>query len=534
MGTIAPTTGKWYCEFAIGDPSGAGSDRSAVGIGDVYSVDVDAYGNDKKTIMVSTSTDNRVWLTDNVESDNTFPSRSNGDIIQFAWDMDASKFWIGLNNTWYTSNGTKIASSDVPAGNNPTVTDTGMTSVSPMNRWGAGSSITQTHYLNCGQDSSFSAYKIAQGNTDSNGIGDFFFEPPTGFLACCTKNLPEPAVTPSEHFNTVLYTGNGSAQAISGVGFQPDWVWLKRRSSVQNNNVFDSVRGTNKVLATNVTDAEGSVSQFLNSFDSDGFTVGSASNVSANGETNVAWNWKAGTSFSNDASATSVGSIDSAGSVNTAAGFSVIGYTGTGTTGTVAHGLAGVPEMYIVKNRDAADNWATYFEVLGNDKRVALDSTAIIQDTNNWDSTSPSSTVFTVKGGENRVNDSNEKYISYHFRSIDGYSKVGSYTGNDHANGTFVYCGFKPAFVLIKNTNNNGEGFVMFNNKSDPDNVVGTYLTAYSTAAEQGTTSVTHSRSMDLVSNGFKLRGNSTEINDSEVIVFYAVAERPFKYSHAG
>jgi hypothetical protein len=395
--------------------------------------------------------------------------------------------------------------------------------------------------LNFGQDSSFANSNLApnaveQGYQDSNGIGDFYYEPPSGFLALCTKNLPEPTVTPSEHFNTVLYSGTGSSNSITGVGFQPDWIWIKGRDVSVNNFLFDAVRGVSKYLRSDITNAEGTSSgpRHLTAFGSDGFTVGVDNDVNNSGEGFVAWNWKAGTSFSNDASATSVGSIDSAGSVNTAAGFSVIGYTGTGTTGTVAHGLAGVPEMYIVKNRDAADNWATYFEVLGNDKRVALDTTAVVQDTNNWDSTSPSSTVFTVKGGENRVNDSNEKYISYHFRSIDGYSKVGSYVGNDNADGMFVYCGFKPAFVLIKNTNNNGEGFVMFNNKSDPDNVVGTYLTAYGSTAEQGTTSVTHSRSMDLVSNGFKLRGNSTEINDSETIVFYAVAERPFKYSHAG
>jgi hypothetical protein len=188
--------------------------------------------------------------------------------------------------------------------------------------------------------------------------------------------------------------------------------------------------------------------------------------------------------------------------------------------------------MYIVKNRDAADNWATYFEVLGNDKRVALDSTAIIQDTNNWDSTSPTSTVFTVKGGENRVNDSNEKYISYHFRSIDGYSRVGNYTGGGNVD-TFVYTGFRPAFVLIKNTNEAGEGFVIMNNKSDPSNVVGTYLTAYGNTAEQGTALTTSTRSIDILSNGFKIIGNSTEINEDDTEhVFLALAETPFKYSN--
>ena len=299
----------------------------------------------------------------------------------------------------------------------------------------------------------------------------------------------------SAHFQATKYTGNGSAQAISGVGFQPDWVWLKRRSGAQNNNIFDSVRGANKLLAANTEDAEGSVSQFLNSFDSDGFTVGSASNVSANGETNVAFNWYAPTSFSNDASATSVGTIDSSGKINAAAGFSIISYTGNGTAGaTVAHGLSSAPEMIIAKNREQSYGWIVGAFQINNTKALYLNDSSVTYDTNNyWNSTNPTSSVFSL-GSAGGINIDTKDVIAYCFHSVDGYSKVGTYTGNDHANGTFVYCGFKPAYVHIKNPNTDGEGFVYMNNKSDPDNVVGTYLTTYGNTQEQGTTSVTNSK----------------------------------------
>ena len=511
-GTIYVDSGKWYCEMYV-DSIGNNGTLLGISVNNMEEINALAANNG---VAYFSSNGNKYVQASGASYGAAYAA---GDIIGIALDQDNHTVNFYKNN--------------VAQGALTIPTDSHAFSV-------ANSGTASKVIVNFGQDSSFANANLApnateQGNQDSGGIGDFYYEPPSGFLALCTKNLPEPTVTPTEVFETVIYTGNGSSQSISSLEFQPDFTWIKSRSIVDSNHLFDSVRGAGQRLRSDSTAVENyNETAYLTSFDSDGFSLGGDDGVNKNTATYVAWNWKAGTSFSNDASATSVGSIDSAGSVNTAAGFSIIGYTGTGTTGTVAHGLAGVPEMYIVKNRDAADNWATYFEDLGNDKRVALDTTAIVQDTNNWDSTSPSSTVFTVKGGENRVNDSNEKYISYHFRSIDGYSKVGSYKGNDNADGAFVYCGFKPAFVLIKNTNNNGEGFVMFNNKSDPDNVVGTYLTAYGATAEQGTTSVTHSRSMDLVSNGFKLRGNSTEINDSETIVFYAVAERPFKYSHAG
>ena len=524
---IKPTTGKWYLEclqpantfFGIVSQTTWGTNNTG---DNKY---IGKYNNDfgfRFNDYGSGSGNNEGYSTGSSFTSLGTAQPASGDILQMALDFDNNKIWWGKNNTWYNSG-------------NPATGANGI-SISATEHYHIGISTQSStaSVVNFGQDSSFAGNKTAQGNQDSGGVGDFFYTPPSGFLALCTKNLPEPTVTPSEHFNTVLYTGNGSAQAISGVGFQPDWVWLKRRSGAQNNNIFDSVRGANKLLASNTGDVEGSVSQFLNSFDSDGFTVGSASNVSANGETNVAFNWKAPTSFSNDASATSVGSIDSTGKINADAGFAIISYTGTGSAATVAHGLSKAPEMVIVKDRDQDMHWFVYHTGLTNaDYSVKMDNTQVqANDSTKWNGTDPTSSVFSI-GTEVGVSESGNKYIAYCFHSVEGYSKVGDYVGNDNANGTFVYCGFQPAYVHINNPNTDGEGFVYMNNKSDPTNVTGTYLTTYGTTQEQGTAGTTFSRSIDFVSNGFKLRGNSTEINDGEVIIFYAVAETPLKYANA-
>ena len=226
LGTLAPNSGKWYCEFTY-IHGNAASDRTAVGIGNANE-NVRSSGNAGKTFMATTvgTSLNRVWLTDNVESDNNFPDRPTGTIIQFAWDMDAGKAWMGTNNQWSNSSGGNISISDVVAGNNATVTDSGFSHVTPLSRLGAGDALTNTHLLNCGQDSSFGGNKTPQGYADSNDIGDFFYPPPTGFLALCTKNLPSVDVIPSENFNTVIYTGNGARQP------RYFWGWLSARFSM--------------------------------------------------------------------------------------------------------------------------------------------------------------------------------------------------------------------------------------------------------------------------------------------------------------
>jgi hypothetical protein len=392
-----------------------------------------------------------------------------------------------------------------------------------------------TAVWNYGQDSSFAGNKTAQGNRDGNGIGDFYYEPPTDFLALCTQNLPEPAVTPSEHFNTVLWTGNGTTGTnITNVGFAPSLTWLKGRDIGSDpHQLYDTVRGATKSLKSNATDAEITRSTGLTAFGTDGFTIGNHAYVNRNTSIYVAWNWKANGS----GSANTVGDIDSTVSVNTDAGFSIISYTANGSsTATVGHGLSQTAEMVFTKRRDSSRNWHVGHKDLpfnsssnSHHGYLSLNGTGASDPNNGGRANIPNATTFQGEGSNNAT------MIAYCFHSVDGYSKVGSYIGNQNADGTFVYTGFRPAFVLIKNTVTAGEGFVIMNNKSDPSNVVGTYITVYpGTLSEQGTAGTTSSRSIDFVSNGFKLRGNSTEINEKgDMHIYLAFAETSFKYSNA-
>ena len=250
---------------------------------------------------------------------------------------------------------------------------------------------------------------------------------------------------PSDYFNTKLYTGNDTGQSITGVGFQPDFLWIRNRlNSGRTARAIDSVRGVGKLLNIAGTADEDTQADTVTSFDSDGFSLGAdSSEYGVNDDTgsHVAWSWKAGTSFTNDASATGIGSIDSSGSVSDASGFSIVSYTGTGSAGTIKHGLSAAPNFMIVKNRDAARSWNVYFG--DSTDYMYLNDTAAAADYNEiWNDTTPTTSVFSV-GTDNGVNQSGEKYIAYIFADVKGYSKVGgSYTGNGNADGPFIYTGF--------------------------------------------------------------------------------------------
>ena len=330
----------------------------------------------------------------------------------------------------------------------------------------------------------------------------------------------------TDHFNTVTYTGNGSTNAITGVGFQPDWVWIKRQSGTGSHRLFDSVRGVHKTLSSNSTGAELDNSYTLTSFDTDGFSLASDSGnygVNVNGDTQVAWNWKAGGS----ASSNSNGSITSSVSVNTTAGFSIVSYTGTGSVATVGHGLGVVPQMYIVKNRDYAEQWDVYFEDLGATKNLSLDSNAAAAtQASRWNNTAPTNQVFTV-GTSESVNNSGDNLIAYCFAEIPGYSKFGSYTGNGQtgADAPFIYTGFKPSFVIYKNASAVYH-WGLFDNKRSPFNVKDDILFPNLSNAQ----SAGDGRKIDMLSNGFKVRVSSdtNNINGSgNTIVYMAFAEAP-------
>ena len=331
---------------------------------------------------------------------------------------------------------------------------------------------------------------------------------------------------PTDYFNTKLYTGNGSSgHAITGVGFQPDWIWWKHRGSVTYwHNLMDSVRGASKQLYSNESNLEGTNTNGLESFDSDGFTVGSDNGANESGQNFVAWNWLA----SNTTASNTDGTITSTVSANTTAGFSIVSYTGTGSNATVGHGLSVAPSMVIIKNRDDGQSWRVGVTSIGFDKYLGLNGTgASTSSSGMFNNTAPTTSVFSV-GSDGSTNASGEKCIAYCFADVKGYSKFGSYTGNGNADGTFVYLGFKPAWVMIKASSQTAD-WVMFDNKRNPFNLVEKYLDANTSDAEGDDSGGSGSWELDFVSNGFKLRENSGGLNQNgTTFIYMAFAENPF------
>ena len=329
---------------------------------------------------------------------------------------------------------------------------------------------------------------------------------------------------PEDHFNTVLYTGNGGSQSITGVGFQPDWLAIKRRNAASGTQNMDSVRGAANKLAWNEISAEEAPGNILSSFDTDGFSVGNSAAVNGSSDTFVAWNWLAGTSFSNDASSTGIGSLDSSGSVNETAGFSIVSYTGNETASTIKHGLSTTPSMIIVKGRIADRNWIVGHQSQGWSKSASMDGTGAFSSQTHWNNTAPTSSVFSIEGGSNsNVNTNGAGYIAYCFSERQGYSKMGSYTGNGNVDGPFVYTGFRPAWVMTKESSGTGHWRIRDNKRFDQINPIDKVLYA------NANTSETDEDNTDFLSNGFKLRTTGGENNGSgDTYIYMAFAEAPF------
>ena len=323
----------------------------------------------------------------------------------------------------------------------------------------------------------------------------------------------------SLHFNTKLYTGTGSELAVTGVGFKPDWTWIKSRSATYDHTLYDVVRGATKQLYSNQTNGQYTEAQGLKSFDSDGFTNGTDAKGNNNGSTYVSWNWLAGGS---QGSSNTDGSINTTyTSVNTTAGFSICQWEGTGANATIGHGLGVVPKMYIVKNVDATNVWNVYHHSIGNTHRLFLNTTQAAEDNASaWNDTSPTSSVFSVSTNTN-VNQSGSTMIAYVFAEKTGFSKFGSYTGNGNADGTFIYTGFKPALIIIKKDAT--DSWFMYDNKRGDINPNAKGLTAESNAVEE-----TSGKEIDFVSNGVKIRNSNNSINTSgSTYIYMAFAEAP-------
>ena len=331
---------------------------------------------------------------------------------------------------------------------------------------------------------------------------------------------------PTIYFNTVLYAGTGSEQTVSGVNFQPDWTWLKSRSNGQPHVVSDSVRGATKQLYTADGQAETSYSQYVKSFNSDGFVLGTDSQINQSSQTFVSWNWKAGTALNNSAGANG-GSIATTGSISSTSGFGIVKYVGTGSNATIYHGLGKIPRMIITKNIDQSFHWSVY-TFNSNTKILRLNGTNGEATETAFQSTHPTTTIQSL-GDHNQNNGatdgSADTHISYMFCDVQGFQKIGSYTGNGNADGTFVYTGFKPAWVLRKRTTTTTGHWFLNDNKRDGFNGASSNdaLLPNSTSAE------TDAGRIDFLSNGFKVRHTDGDINASgETYIYLAIAENPF------
>ena len=350
----------------------------------------------------------------------------------------------------------------------------------------------------------------AGSNTVTLNFGQrpFSYTAPTGFKALCTTNFPAPTIKkPSRYMDVLAYTGTGASNSISSLGFSPDLVWIKNRGGATSHALYDTTRLATKQLSSDTTGDEATSSTGLTSFDSSGFTLGTSTLVNTSGTQYVAWAW------------------DEA----PIAGIDIVDYTGNGANRTIVHTLGVAPKMVIVKARTTAgadQGWPVWHASIANTTYLQLNSTAATATgADYWNSTSPTSSVFSV-GTNAAVNTSSDTYIAYAFAEVDGFSKIGSYTGNATADGTFVYCGFLPSFILIKSSTAI-DAWLIYDNERNTFNVASTNLVP-NTAAADATIS-----GIDFVSNGFKLRTITTTPNAAQTYIFAAFAESPFKYARA-
>ena len=546
VGSMGAGSGKWYYE-AIYEHGGENFRSIAGWVAEVGRQTV-AYnglgGSGDPNSSLRNNYEYAPWLGswyNNSSSGGTAPTITGDgtDIIGFAIDIDNDEMWVAINNVWYANDGG--TDGDPAGGTNQSMTLTSTYLPSsplyvPSFRIRSDSTAgLQKITANFGQDSSFAGEKTAQGNADGNGYGDFYYTPPSGFLALCTANLDTPAVIPSEHFNTVLYDGDGTtSNAITGVGFQPDFVWLKTMSAASTHRLYDTVRGVAEGSSTHLTGADITEDTFV-SFDADGFTVKEhavdGNHTNDDGDNFVAWNWKAASTASGTTTGSGTGKAYSA-VYNTDAGFSMVTYLGNDTAGhTIPHHLSKAPEWFMIKAREHTDPWCLFHHNLHPstpelyaDEMNAVASFGLAP--TYWNDTAPTSSVFTV-GSSNNVNLDDEGYMAYCFHSVEGYSKVGTYEGNDDADGTFVYTGFRPAYVWIKNidASSNWVCHDTTRNTYNPS----TKRMVLNLAAIERTDLY---GILDFTSNGFKLRDGDNLTNE-ETYIYYAVAETPFKYANA-
>jgi len=532
VGTIGVRTGKWYWEYRLNTHNN-GNVAGFIRNGNLATDGSYPRDNSVDRIFGINNWDNAIYVGSPAISKSFNVNGTAGDIMGITYDADNNTFSLYKNGSFVGTSATNSLSLGPGEHALPMMTTA---------FWD-----NQMH-LNFGQDSTFAGATTAGGNADENGYGDFKYAPPSGYLAICTANLPDPAIDPAaddvpeDYFDTVLYTAatSNGTYTHGNLSFRPDLTWIKNRNNVERHFLIDVIRGntsiTDKYLVPNSNALEGVNSTTGTTFSvtNTGYefteTSINSDELYFNGRTYVGWNWKAGgTGVSN-----TDGSITSTVSANTDAGFSIATYTGNATAGaTVGHGLGVAPDVVLIKARarSGGSDWPMYHRGIPNSETGwirlnlvnAWSSTSIL-----WNNTAPSSSVVTL-GSYDYVNDSGTSHVMYSFAEKEGYSKFGSFTGNGSSDGGVVYTGFRPAFVMVKRTSSGG-WHIFDNKRAAAYNVINVRLEADNVDAEN----TGGPPDTDLLSNGFKFRTSFDNINASGgTYIYMAFAEQPFKYANA-
>ena len=527
VGNFNFSSGKWYAEFSrVTDVTGVFFGILQTGSTDGLYI---GYGSQGYGYYIENG---------NVQTGAGYATNGTGLGTATKFDVIGVALNLDDNELRFYKNGTVLGSSAI--------------SISDAS-YAFGASATQSGNLviaNFGQDSSFAGY-ITSGSdsaTDENGQGDFFDAPPTGFLAMCAANIPDSTLSPNQdeqaedHFSIVKYTGNGyptsNGQTISGVGFQSDFTWIKDLDrNGYNHYLLDSSRGATKVLRSNVSNAEGTEGASLTSWNADGFVLGANNEVNYQNDEFVAWNWKAngGTTTTNDASATGVGDIDSVIQANTTAGFSIVTFTGNGSdsTNTIAHGLGAKPSMYIVKDRDTNvhGHMMVYHKDTSPSNHYNLFMSGYGTNASNnagFGSSDPATTTTFKPAVTLYTNNSGSTYVAWLWTEIEGYSKFGTYNGQNGGN-VYIHTGFRPAFFMCKNTQTAGTNWLVFDDVRDTANAIELELNWNNTDQQND-----NGREIDFVSNGIKIRtADNNNISAGDNYIYMAFARQPFKFSNA-
>ena len=487
--TIAPSSGKFYVEFVIKSDA----DRAMIGIA---SDSTFATSTQFHTLVDGYAYYSQSGVLYNNSNASTFgDTYGGGDVIGVALDKDN-------NRLYFSKNGTFQNSANPSAG-------TGGVDISSVS--GKPSFIIVNDVS--GQAKTSVAFNAGQ--------RPFAYTPPTGFKSLCTQNLDDPLIAKgSDYFDTSLWTGNGSTQSITGLSFSPDLVWYKSTSNSYWHGIFDTVRGVNNGIFPNSTQAETNYTA-ITAFNSDGYAIGNKTDVNTNNETYVGWAWDAGTSTVSNTD----GSITANVRANQSAGFSIISANWTSSGGTIGHGLNAVPEFIIAKNRDNTSNWPVWATALGSGKGLILDGTLASYSNDYLASTLPTSSVITVRDfGSTSASD----YIVYAFTSVKNYSSFGSYEGNASSDGPFVYTGFRPKFLLMRNADVANSWYVVDSERNEYN------PTEHRLHPNTTDTEAPMGESFDFLSNGFKVRATGASLNGSgNTHIYAAFAEHPFKTARA-